>query len=457
MEKAISETLTINKEDTMKKKILTALKIALYCLLAVSVVIWIRAVILSCIEVSSYHSFSLTVRFAFNALISYVALPAAFADMLYCVRYFESDKKTIIKTVANCLFILLSVGMIEDMFKSFLSPYKDGSSLVVYYLIARGVYAAACAITSRVSRSIEASSENQTKSKRIVLILAITSLVFHVSTIAIPLGPWRAYWVITLPIAGAFISVCSYLIGKTVSEKRKNLKFFAWFLGISASQLFITLCFLGKRFNPGAVVMWISLSFAMFIWCIVGIAVKKSHECRADEAVDGAVKNKKLKTKTAITVIACILIYATIVIAVPIMYLGDMFSRVYNDDVIIRSPDGEYTLIIKEWEGFESCGTEIYGIKGTSPNWIEKLLPEKLGKLTLGYQPFKEGKYEIEWAEDEIIIQYGSKYLKLYLDYPDNTSIYLNFTALVAAIVAVITALTLLIVKKVRKRKKMIA
>ena len=164
------------------------------------------------------------------------------------------------------------------------------------------------------------------------------------------------------------------------------------------------------------------------------------------------MKNKKLKIKTAITVIACILIYATIVIAVPSMYFGDMFSRVYNDDIIIRSPDGEYTLIIKEWEGFETFGTEIYGIKGTSPNWIEKLLPEKLGKLALGYKPFEEGKYEIEWAEDEIIIHYGSKDRKLHLDYPDNTSIYLNFTALVAAIVAVITAVTVFIVKRVRKK-----
>ena len=39
------------------------------------------------------------------------------------------------------------------------------------------------------------------------------------------------------------------------------------------------------------------------------------------------------------------------------------------------------------------------------------------------------------------------------LDYPDNTSIYLNFTAIVAAIVAVITAVTVFIVKAVRKRK----
>ena len=137
----------------MKKKILTALKITLYCLLAVSVVIWIRAVILSCIEVSSYHSFSLTVRFAFNALISYIALPAAFADMLYCLRYFESDKKTIVKTVANCLFILLSVGMIEFVIRKIFDPYGwDGTFFYFIYFVGRGIYAVACLISNRVNR-----------------------------------------------------------------------------------------------------------------------------------------------------------------------------------------------------------------------------------------------------------------------------------------------------------------
>ena len=73
-------------------------------------------------------------------------------------------------------------------------------------------------------------------------------------------------------------------------------------------------------------------------------------------------------------------------------------------------------------------------------------------------QPFKNGKYEIEWAEKNIIIRYDisradGEWAVLYLDYPDNTSIYLNFVALVAAVVTAITAVTLFIVKKVRKRK----
>ena len=400
-----------------------------------------QIIILAVLSIVSCLSMTVNIN-TISILLNVFCAPIFFSVLLKCLAESKEVPKKLKKVVVSiCVLAMIAP---EFVFCILLQkPY--------WVLLAlKGVFSLICCAWAGLNYYLDRSNNNKTKSKRIVLILAISSLVLY---------PFIACLIITVPIAVAFISYSSYLIGKTVSEKRRTLKLFAWFLGISASQLVIILCLLGKQFGFGGIVMTILLSFAMFIWCIVGMAVKKSKECGVDETSKGDEKNKKLKIKTAITVIVCIVIYASIVISVPLMYMGDMFSRVYNDDIMIRSPDGEYTLIIKEWEGFETCGTEIYGIKGTSPNWIEKLLPEKLGKLPpVDCQPFEEGKYEIEWAEKDIIIRYGigradGKLSELHLDYPDNTSIYLNFTALVAAIIAVITAVTLIIIKSVRKRK----
>ncbi len=297
------------------------------------------------------------------------------------------------------------------------------------------------------------------------LALAITSLVFHVLAV-FPYVPWHNFWVITLPIAGALISTSSYLIGKTVSEPRKNLKLFAWFLGILATQLFVILRFYGASFNAAAFILLILSPVAMFLWCIVGMAHRKREECQANEEAESVSQTVKAnyKKKSAVTANICIAVSVAIFIAMPYIYMGEIFNKKYDEDIIIHSPDGEYTLIIKEWETYEWCGTEIYGVKGSSPNWIEKLMPQKLGVLSTYFDihPISNGDYEIEWTDKNIIIRYdpGGRDVErkiLYLEYPDNTSIYLNFTALVVAIIAVITIVTVFIVKAVRKRKRKMA
>ncbi len=98
----------------LKKKHYAVLKIILYCLLVISVVICVRALIVSGIAASADDEAMplLTAMVVFYMLLLYVPLPLAFVDMLYCVRYFESDKTITEKTVANVFFILLSLGMI---------------------------------------------------------------------------------------------------------------------------------------------------------------------------------------------------------------------------------------------------------------------------------------------------------------------------------------------------------
>ncbi len=175
------------------------------------------------------------------------------------------------------------------------------------------------------------------------------------------------------------------------------------------------------------------------------------------------------KKKVIKTVIISIL---AIVILIPVGFLSylsfAMHQGAYGDkaDVLIHSPDGKYTLIIDEWGFGMGGGSDIYGVEGSSPNWIEKWLAPKLGSIDSddGVSIFRGSGYEIEWGEKSIVIRCRTgrggqtedpaTWDVETLEYPDNTPIYLKFSAIVVAIVAVIAAVTVLIVKAIRKRKK---
>ncbi len=180
-------------------------------------------------------------------------------------------------------------------------------------------------------------------------------------------------------------------------------------------------------------------------------------------------KTKKILIITIVSILA-VLILVPLIAYLTLSAIID--NAGYSETVYIHSPDGKYTLIIKE-KSYLMAGTvaEIYGVEGSSPNWIEEWLAPKLGETFSddGVSVFDgKGKgYKIEWLKDEIVIRYYSGRgtqtedpatwdIKT-LECPDNTSIYLNFIALLVAIIAVITVATKLIVKAVRKRKKITA
>ena len=171
--------------------------------------------------------------------------------------------------------------------------------------------------------------------------------------------------------------------------------------------------------------------------------------------------------KILITVITSILAVFILVPLIAYLTLSAIIDNAgYSETVYIHSPDGKYTLIIKE-KSYLMAGNvaEIYGVEGSSPNWIEEWLAPKLGETFSddGVSVFDGKGYKIEWLKDEIVIRYYSgrgtqtedpaTWDIETLEYPDNTSIYLNFIALLVAIIAVITVATKLIIKAVRKRK----
>ena len=268
--------------------------------------------------------------------------------------------------------------------------------------------------------------------------------------------------VVALITSASALSICSFLIGKTVSEPRKNVKLAAWFVAIAASD-FVKWWLLDTPHTQPTVRMsstliWLLTSVVIFVWSLLGMALQNKRELRVNKEQETSAQTNNVKSRKK-PVIISVSAFVAIIIAIYFIYFGTIFSKVYNDDVIIHSPDGKYTLIVKEWEAFGGGGADIYGVKSPSPNWIERLMPEKLGETTadIACQPFSRGAYEIDWG-DKIIIRYnsgrGSGRDTVILEYPTNVPIYLNFTALVVLVVFVVTAITLIIIKIVRKRKR---
>lgn len=310
--------------------------------------------------------------------------------------------------------------------------------------------------------------KNNKACKIIVLLISVAGLIFNAlftyiaaSDIAVKYGI-DGVEVVTLSMSAAFLSICSYSIGKLISEPHKDSKLAAWFVAIAASD-FVKLWLLDTPHTPPTVCMsstliWLLTSVVIFVWSLLGMALQNKRELRVNKEQETSAQTNNVKSRKK-PVIISVSAFVAIIIAIYFIYFGTIFSKVYNDDVIIHSPDGKYTLVVKEWEAFGGGGADIYGVKSPSPNWIERLMPEKLGETTadIACQPFSRGAYEIDWG-DKIIIRYnsgrGSGRDTVILEYPTNVPIYLNFTALIVLIAAAVTAVTRIIIKIVRKRKR---
>lgn len=132
----------------MKTKCYTALKIILYCFLAVSIIICVRALIVSGVAASAENDATpaLTVMVALYTLLVYIPLPVALVDMLYCLRYFASDKKTVAKTAANYFFILISLGMtLRTVLIAFGQYTTPTLSATLFIYLALRLFYASCA------------------------------------------------------------------------------------------------------------------------------------------------------------------------------------------------------------------------------------------------------------------------------------------------------------------------
>ena len=77
-------------------------------------------------------------------------------------------------------------------------------------------------------------------------------------------------------------------------------------------------------------------------------------------------------------------------------------SPVYEEDIVVTSPDGEYELIIREWQAMGGSGAYVYIKDG--------FFKERVADLGFDdyFMPFKGDLYEIEWEDDYVKITYHS-------------------------------------------------
>ena len=84
------------------------------------------------------------------------------------------------------------------------------------------------------------------------------------------------------------------------------------------------------------------------------------------------------------------------------------FGKVYNDSIHISSPDGRYTLVVKEWGTLGGTGADIY-IESASA-WWPFATRRKIG-MTIAddcVYPFRDGYYQVSWESEYVVINYYS-------------------------------------------------
>lgn len=119
----------------------------------------------------------------------------------------------------------------------------------------------------------------------------------------------------------------------------------------------------------------------------------------------------KFKKITEVSIIAIVVIVIlAVLIFNPITRLIASGGRAHESDLVITSPNGKYTIIIKEWGTIGGTGAEVYSLKNTNVNALTELFAVRIGDTWAddGCYPFRDGNYEMEWHENSVTIRYSS-------------------------------------------------
>ena len=114
--------------------------------------------------------------------------------------------------------------------------------------------------------------------------------------------------------------------------------------------------------------------------------------------------------KKSVWKLAALLFAATAIVVALLFAVFQDFGRVYSEDLVIDSPDGNHRLLIREWETIGGTGAEIYAINPELPMWLNQLTKKERGKTIADdcCLPFSTGKYDLAWSEDSVTIRYFS-------------------------------------------------
>lgn len=124
-------------------------------------------------------------------------------------------------------------------------------------------------------------------------------------------------------------------------------------------------------------------------------------------------KFKNLSKKSRVIIIISLVLAVCLLLAVGMYFfiVSKMLSRYYEQDLIISSPDGQYELVVREYQCLGGAGAEIYIRKPGQDKWYNSWMMKKIGSAVTGdyYQTFNAGTYYVEWESNKVTIFYYTK------------------------------------------------
>ena len=152
--------------------------------------------------------------------------------------------------------------------------------ILVYYLPAKGVWYLICAIWAVLSYYLDRPSKNKMAVKALTWVFATISLLLN-ALLFFPSAPWyeliQYEVLLIIPFLFAFISICSYLIGKIASDSHAVATLVVWGVAIFASIVSLYFCF----FSVGGldfVLLVMPSTAILFIFSIIDLLRKKERE-----------------------------------------------------------------------------------------------------------------------------------------------------------------------------------
>ena len=109
---------------------------------------------------------------------------------------------------------------------------------------------------------------------------------------------------------------------------------------------------------------------------------------------------QKKALKYGAVILGVLALLVVCVFAYRMIVFQQVLGRKFLDELRIESPDGNYTLVINEWEAAGGAGADIYQQKGDKKIKLGETASES------GFYPFRDRLFETEWGDGWVNIRY---------------------------------------------------
>lgn len=102
--------------------------------------------------------------------------------------------------------------------------------------------------------------------------------------------------------------------------------------------------------------------------------------------------------------ICAAIVFLAVFLVVAVFMASKHWGKAYNDEIRVACPDGQHTLIIKEWGTIGGTGADIF----LASDWGLITVRRQIGSTIADdcVYPFRDGYYQVSWVEESVIIRY---------------------------------------------------